>query len=95
MKPTSRAAADLRVFKVSAASRAHQRYASVIPIHFILQSTHLIPEFPSSAFNTEWTSENVYQQAKTFFVNPFIRHYDFARFEDALALPLEESDVDS
>jgi hypothetical protein len=90
LKVTSGAAADLRVFKVSPATRARRRHASVIPVGFILQSTYLVPEFPSSAFNTDWTGEEVYQQAKSFFVSPFIRHYDFARFEDRLALPTEE-----
>jgi hypothetical protein len=61
----------------------------VIPVGLILQSTYLVPEFASSAFNTDWTSEEIYQQAKSFFVSPFIRHYDFAPFEDRLALPIE------
>jgi hypothetical protein len=89
LKVTSGAAADLRVFKVSTATRARRRYASVIPVDLILQSTYLVPEFPSSAFNTDWKSDEVYQQAKSFFLSPFIRHYDFARFEDRLALPIE------
>ena len=77
----------MRMLQVSRSTQNHCRRVSVIPVELILQSTHLFPKFPASVFNADWASEHVYQQATTFYVNPFIRHYDFFRFEDELALP--------
>ena len=78
---------NLRLHQVSQSTHNHRRRASIIPIESILQSTWLWPKFPRSVDDTDWASDNVYDKAKYFYVNPFLRHYDFARFEARLSLP--------
>jgi hypothetical protein len=80
---------DSRLFKVSISTRRHHQRASVIPIEYIVRSTHLIPKWPTSVLDTDWTSDNVYDKATTFYVNPYLRHDDFVRFEEARALPVQ------
>jgi hypothetical protein len=75
-----------RMYKISKASRNGCRHASIIPVSWIVQSTHLTPVWLSSGVKSTWTRDNIYDEAKTFFVNPALRPYDFVRFEKALAL---------
>ncbi|KAI0058658.1 hypothetical protein BV25DRAFT_1871945 [Artomyces pyxidatus] len=77
---------DIRMFKVSPSTRQHRRRASIIPVDQILQSCHLFPAFPRSLKHSTWTADSVYEDATSFYVNPFLRHLDFVQFEDGLAL---------
>lgn len=78
------------MYQVKPSTRAHQRRASIIPVELIHQSAHLLPVFPKSVLDTEWDEDNVYDKAKSFFVNPLLRHYDFARFNEALSLTRDD-----
>ncbi|PPQ82936.1 hypothetical protein CVT26_004943 [Gymnopilus dilepis] len=66
------------MFSIKHSTRRHARNASVIPINDILRSCHLIPAFGSSQATTrKWSSESVLEQASSFYLNPYLRHYDF------------------
>lgn len=52
------------------------RHASIIPVTNILRSCHISPVCGKN-INPAWTSENVLDQAKRFYVNPYITHMDF------------------
>lgn len=58
------------LYKVSRAFRDGEKQASVIPVRNIRCSVHLIPQFGPVAPH-EWTSSNVLDQCRTFFVNEF------------------------
>ena len=45
----------------------------------IVRSCHLIPVFGRSVDST-WTSDRVLDQAKLFYLNPYLRHHDFYLF---------------
>ncbi|KAJ6527883.1 hypothetical protein DFH09DRAFT_935537 [Mycena vulgaris] len=71
--------ADIRMHQVTPSSRNHQRNSEVIPITDIVRSCHLIPVFGRSVDPT-WTSDRVLDQAKSFYLNPYLRHHDFYLF---------------
>ena len=77
---------DLRLFQVKRSTHNRQPRVSIIPIERIVQTVHLYPKLPTLAHNVTWSSTNVYEKASSFYVNPFLRHLDFVRFADALAL---------
>lgn len=63
---------------VSYSSRNHRPHASVIPFSDILRTCHLIPQFGhSSASDLGWTAATVHEEATTFYLNPYLRHFDF------------------
>ncbi|KAH9909444.1 uncharacterized protein BXZ73DRAFT_59483 [Epithele typhae] len=67
------------MFQVSVSSHNHHRRSSIIPITSIARSCHLIPVF-GKAVNRAWTTDNVLDLCKRFFVNPYLRHHDFVLF---------------
>ncbi|KIJ05946.1 hypothetical protein PAXINDRAFT_103573 [Paxillus involutus ATCC 200175] len=58
------------MYKVTRSIVDGERMASIVPVANIRRSVHLIPKFGATA-PREWTSSNVLERCKTFFVNPF------------------------
>ncbi|KAK7029714.1 hypothetical protein R3P38DRAFT_3314401 [Favolaschia claudopus] len=75
-KPFNRPVSDLGMYQLSLSSRNHRQNAQIIPVSDIMRSCHLIPVFGRHVDST-WTSEQVLNQCKSFFLNPYLRHYDF------------------
>jgi len=66
------------MLQVSFSSQNHRQRASVIPLTDVQQSCHLIPAFGrGSAKELGWIAEKVLQEAPSFYLNPYLRHYDF------------------
>ncbi|KAJ7137383.1 hypothetical protein C8R43DRAFT_1072298 [Mycena crocata] len=84
-KPLQRPDPHLGMHRVSLSSRNHHQKSSIIPIGDIVRSCHLIPVFGRVADRT-WTSETVLDKAKTFYLNPYLRHHDFYLFRYQVAL---------
>jgi len=77
-KPLREPVDGLGMLQVSFSSHNRRQRASVIPLTDVQQSCHLIPAFGSgSAKELGWTAEKVIQEAALFYLNPYIRHYDF------------------
>ena len=72
--------ADTGMFKVSHSSQNHRRRVSIIPLSQIVRSCHLIPVWGKSV-DRSWTSDNVLDRCKQFYVNPYLRHHDFVLFK--------------
>jgi hypothetical protein len=50
----------------------------VISVSDIVRTCHLIPQFGNSSANDlGWTAATVHQEATAFYLNPYLRHYDF------------------
>lgn len=64
------------MYKTSRSSRQHRRNASIIPASQIARSCHLIPIFGQEV-DTRWTTHNVLEESKEFYVNHYLRHLDF------------------
>ncbi|TBU37509.1 hypothetical protein BD309DRAFT_905077 [Dichomitus squalens] len=64
------------MFKVNVSTRNHRRRTSIIPITQIVRSCHLIPMWGKHV-DTTWTSRNVLDKCKKFYVNSYLRHHDF------------------
>ncbi|KIJ65793.1 hypothetical protein HYDPIDRAFT_109810 [Hydnomerulius pinastri MD-312] len=58
------------MYKVQRSIVNRERMGSIVPVVNIRRSVHLIPKFGAVA-PREWTSSNVLERCKTFFVNPF------------------------
>jgi hypothetical protein len=71
--------ADIGMHQISLSSRNHRQSSDIIPITEIVRSCHLIPVFGRSVDPT-WTSDRVLDQAKFFYLNPYLRHHDFYLF---------------
>jgi hypothetical protein len=67
------------MFKISRATRQHQRYRSIIPVSHIARSCHLIPVFGPEV-RPEWNTNNVLEESKEFYLNHYLRHLDFVLF---------------
>ena len=64
------------MYPISRVVQDGQRISSIIPLSKILGSVHLFPKFGSTA-PRNWSSSNVLDQCKTFFVNPHSNRYIF------------------
>ncbi|KAK0484111.1 hypothetical protein EDD18DRAFT_1430165 [Armillaria luteobubalina] len=64
------------MFKVSRSTANQQQKSSIIPITYISCSCHLTP-YLGRKMDPTWTSENVLDRSKTFFVNSYLRYIDF------------------
>jgi hypothetical protein len=64
------------MYKTSHSSHQHHRNASVIPISQIARSCHLILVF-GQEINAGWTTHNVLEESKEFYVNHYLHHLDF------------------
>jgi hypothetical protein len=70
--------ADYDMYKISRAMQGNtgKRLASVIPVSDISSSVSLFPK-PGAKIPREWTTDNVLELCKTFYVNPFSTHYSY------------------
>ncbi|KAJ7502081.1 hypothetical protein B0H11DRAFT_1712973, partial [Mycena galericulata] len=75
-KPFTQPVADLGMHQVSLSSRNHRQNSEIIPVTDFVRSCHLIPVFGRS-IHPGWTSENVLDQCKSFYLNPYLRHHHF------------------
>lgn len=64
------------MFETSLSSHNHRQRASVIPVTWIVRSCHLSPNF-GRQIPEAWSSSSVLDDARTFFLNPYLRHHDF------------------
>ncbi|KAJ7495743.1 hypothetical protein B0H11DRAFT_1910488 [Mycena galericulata] len=78
-KPLKPPVPDIGMHEISLSSRNHRQNSSIIPISDIFRSCHLIPVF-GRAINPTWTSDQVLDQCKLFYLNPYLRHHDFYLF---------------
>ncbi|KAJ6582767.1 hypothetical protein B0H10DRAFT_1926495 [Mycena sp. CBHHK59/15] len=78
-KPLKQPVPNIGMHEVSLSSRNHRQNSSIIPVPDIVRSCHLIPVFGCSA-DPAWTSDNVLDQCKSFYLNPYLRHHDFFLF---------------
>jgi hypothetical protein len=64
------------MFETSPSFHNHRQRASVISVTQIARSCHLSPNFGRQIPET-WSSGSVLDDARTFFLNPYLRHHDF------------------
>ncbi|KAI0690834.1 hypothetical protein BC835DRAFT_1280189 [Cytidiella melzeri] len=70
-KPRSQPEPNHRLYKISRlVDERGDPICSIVPVKDIHQSVHLFPRFGASA-PTEWTSFNVLDKCRTFYINPF------------------------
>ncbi|KAJ7212295.1 hypothetical protein GGX14DRAFT_361880 [Mycena pura] len=67
------------MYKISRSQRQQFQHSAVIPISDIVRSCHLMPVFRSAVPPT-WVSDQVLDQAMVFYLNPYLRHYNFYFF---------------
>ncbi|KAF8124506.1 hypothetical protein K438DRAFT_2154332 [Mycena galopus ATCC 62051] len=84
-KPLTTPVADLEMYRVSLSTRMHHQKSEIIPVTDIVRSCHLIPRFGRRVDPT-WTSENVLDHCKEFYLNPYLRHHDFFLFRYSVDL---------
>lgn len=71
-------ASDTGFYSLALSTRSQQQHSAVIPASDILRTCHLIPVFGRrQAVSLGWTSDRVLEQASSFYLNPYLRHYDF------------------
>ena len=77
-KPLRAPMDGLGMYKVSFSSYNHRQCASVILTLDILHTCHLMPCFGNyNAFDLGWTAATVLDEAPSFYLNPYLCHYDF------------------
>ncbi|KAJ7131567.1 hypothetical protein C8R43DRAFT_930595, partial [Mycena crocata] len=76
-KPLTQVDADLGMYKLSPATQAQRRRSSIIPVTYISRSCHLIPRF-SHRIDRTLTTDDVLDRCKSFYLNCYLRHTDFA-----------------
>ncbi|PPQ76233.1 hypothetical protein CVT24_009444 [Panaeolus cyanescens] len=65
-------------YTLALSSRSGVQHSEVIPLANIVRTCHLIPVFGrSSALDLQWTPEHVLEEAGMFYLNPYLRHFDF------------------
>ncbi|KAJ7075485.1 hypothetical protein B0H15DRAFT_925432 [Mycena belliarum] len=84
-KPLQAPSPTLGMHQVSLSSRGHRQNSSIIPVTDIVRSCHLIPVFGRKV-DPRWTSETVLDQCKSFYLNPYLSHYDFYFFRYLVAV---------
>ena len=70
---------ELGMYQVSQSTHSGHRQASIIPVGQIERLVHLIPKFGKWIDRT-WTSDDILELCRTFFVNPYVQHLDFLLF---------------
>lgn len=75
-KPLRVPTEPLGIYQVSFLSHNCRRRASIIPASHILQTVHLIPNF-GRVVDLTWASDTILDEAPSFYLNPYLRHYDF------------------
>lgn len=77
-KPFRASSSNAGFYTVSLSTRSQRQHSAVIHASDILRTCHLIPVFGQHrATELGWTSDHVLQQSDTFYLNPYLRHYDF------------------
>lgn len=79
-KPLGRPIQGLGMFKTGFSSRNNRPRASVVPLATVMRSCHLIPAYGRQAgtvMRLGWSAANVLDEADSFYLNPYSRHYDF------------------
>ncbi|KAJ7862571.1 hypothetical protein B0H13DRAFT_1900002 [Mycena leptocephala] len=84
-KPLTTPVANLEMYRVSLSTRMRHQKSEIIPITDIVRSCHLIPRF-GRRIDPTWTSENVLDRFKEFYLNPYLRHHDFFLFRYSVDL---------
>lgn len=67
---------DHKMYKISPEYKDGVRFASIVPVEQIVRSVMLFPQFGPVA-NREWTSDNILDICKTFYVNPFVDEHSY------------------
>jgi hypothetical protein len=75
-KPLRPAVEPLGMHHVSFSSHNHRQRASIIPASHVIRSVHLIPNF-GRAVDWTWSSDTIFDNSASFYLNPYLRHYDF------------------
>ncbi|KAF8157857.1 hypothetical protein B0H34DRAFT_656376, partial [Crassisporium funariophilum] len=75
-KPLQKFDKNLGMFQTSFSSRNHRQRASVITASQLFSSCHLIPYFGRD-INPTWGPDTVIDDAPSFYLNPYLRHFDF------------------
>ncbi|KAH9831721.1 Zn-finger domain-containing protein [Rhodofomes roseus] len=60
-----------KMYSISRASQGRRRVAEIVELDDLVRPCHLAPKC-TSAINPAWTSDNVYESAKTFWLNRWI-----------------------
>ncbi|KAK7459537.1 hypothetical protein VKT23_009520 [Stygiomarasmius scandens] len=66
----------LGMYQISYATRQHEQHSGIIFADTIQQTCHLSPDFGRTV-NPNWNCQNVLDQCKTFYINPYLRSRDF------------------
>jgi hypothetical protein len=77
--PLTRIQGDLGMYKIRRAMHNGKRRTSIVPVTQIARSCHLIPEFGTKV-NHRWSSETVLDEAREFYLNPYLCMHDFYLF---------------
>jgi hypothetical protein len=64
------------MYKITRSLKDGERLASVIPVHDIVRSVHLVPKFGPTA-PREWSSSTVLEECTIFYVNPFTDRHSY------------------
>ncbi|KAJ7183395.1 hypothetical protein C8R46DRAFT_884092 [Mycena filopes] len=78
-RPLTHLVPDIEMYQIAPSTRNYRANSTIIPVTDILRSCHLIPAFGRSIDPT-WSSDQVLDQSKSFYLNPYLRHHDFYLF---------------
>ncbi|GLB39210.1 putative zn-finger domain-containing protein [Lyophyllum shimeji] len=67
---------DLGMYQTSFSTRNHQQRAGIITASEVFASCHLIPRF-GRAVDPTWEPHSVFNHSPSFYLNPYLRHFDF------------------
>ncbi|KAF7971986.1 hypothetical protein HWV62_19333 [Athelia sp. TMB] len=68
---------------VTRSTRMHHRYAEIVEVDRIVRNCHLIPKF-GRVIDLNWTSDNVIELCKTFYMNHYIDYHFFVMLKARL-----------